>query len=194
MPDARRPAQGPTFAEAFSALPLETPDRSAWPALATRIAARDARASRRGARPRWLVGLAAAAALCAVALLPRDVASPAAPTAGIAAGAVATVPAVDDTPPLDALMAESARLEYLIGHVANDTAGTAAATALALEYEARVQQIDAALSDPALSGDQRAALWSRRVGLLREYAGVNGTAQWLAAQGRDFDGDLVAVF
>ena len=80
MPDARRPAQGPTFAEAFSALPLETPDRSAWPALATRIAARDARASRRGARPRWLVGLAAAAALCAVALLPRDVASPSAPS------------------------------------------------------------------------------------------------------------------
>ena len=57
-----------------------------------------------------------------------------------------------------------------------------------------MQQLDVALSDPGLTPDQRAALWQRRVDLLREYAGVNGTAQWLAAQGRDFDGDLVAVF
>ena len=36
MPDARIPAPEPTPAEAFSALPLETPERSAWPLLAAR--------------------------------------------------------------------------------------------------------------------------------------------------------------
>ena len=194
MPDDSLAARDPTAAEAFSALPLETPDRSAWPVLAARIESRSARAPRRSARQRWLLGLAAAAALCAVALLPRGVAWPAGPATGVAAGAATPAPAVADAPSLDELMAESARLEYLLGEVADDFAGSAAATALALEYEARVQQIDATLSDPGLTPDQRAALWNRRVGLLREYAGVHGTAQWLAAQGRELDGDLVAVF
>ena len=194
MPDARIPAPEPTPAEAFSALPLETPERSAWPLLAARIDARPRAMPRRSTRQRWLLGVAAAAALCAIALLPRDVVAPAGPATAVPADVAATRPASADTLPLDALMAESARLEYLIGVVDDGAVGSAAATALALDYEARVQQLDVALSDPGLTPDQRAALWQRRVDLLREYAGVNGTAQWLAAQGRDFDGDLVAVF
>ena len=194
MPDARIPAPEPTPAEAFSALPLETPERSAWPTLAARIDARTRATPRRSHRPRWLLGAAAAAALCAIALLPRDVVAPAGPASGVPAEVAASHASPVDTPPLDALMVESARLEYLIGVVGDGAVGSAAATALALDYEARVQQLDVALSDPDLTADQRGALWQRRVDLLREYAGVNGTAQWLAAQGRDFDGDLVAVF
>ena len=37
MSDVRIPAPPPTIAEAFAAMPLEAPDRSAWPQLAARI-------------------------------------------------------------------------------------------------------------------------------------------------------------
>jgi hypothetical protein len=193
MPDARIPAQEPTPAEAFSALPLDAPDRSAWPALAERIAAAQPAPRRRAAR--WLFAGAAAAALGAIALLPRDVLSPSLPDGGAVATAepASASAAPDGTPDVDALIAESARLENLL-YAVDAEALSASATALSLEYEERVQRIDVALSDPSLSADERTALWERRVDLLREHAGLQGTAQWLATQGGAYDGDLVAVF
>src|SRR5687767_7426438 len=116
MPDVRIPAPEPTIAEAFSALPLEAPERSAWPQLAARIDAAQppARADARFRR-RLFAGVAAAA-IAAVALLPRDMVAPIdAPPATVAAGdpagatpATAAAPAAD----IDALMAESAQLEF----------------------------------------------------------------------------------
>ena len=204
MPDDRMPAQEPTLAEAFSALPLEAPVRSAWPQLAARIdaAQKPARADARFRR--WLFAGATAAAIAAVAVLPREIVAPIGTTGAPAVATtdlgsdpgVATTAAAVDTPPadVDSLMAESAKLEYVLQQVTDETSGSASATALSLELEARVQQLDVALSDPALTIEQRTDLWGRRVGLLRDYVAVQGTAQWLATQGQDYDGDLVAVF
>lgn len=180
MPDARAHDPGLPIAEALRQLPLETPDRSAWPRLQQQLAARQ-----RKPRVRWPFALAAAAVLALAALLPGRIATPPAapdPVASVAA------------PDVDALMAESARLEHLVSAVSPDGMASASGTLLGLEFEDRLQQIDTALSDPALGPDGRAALWQLRVSLLREYAGFQGTRQYLAADGNTVDGALVATF
>ncbi len=184
MPDhARVPEPGQTVAEAFARLPLETPGRSAWPQLAAHIA--DARRSR---RPRWPFALAAAAVLALAALMPSLLVER---THTVEAPFVA---AVESTDPLDALMAESAQLEHFISATGNPHMATANSTMLSLAFEERLQRVDAALSDPALADDARTALWQQRVSLLREYAGVQGTRQWLAAKGATLDGALVSTY
>src|SRR5688572_7407845 len=120
MSDVRIPAPAPTIAEAFAAMPLEAPDRSAWPLLAARIdaAQKPARAETRFRR--WLFAGAAAAAIGAVALLPREIVAPIGapvPVAdhGDAASPATAVATTGATPAdIDALMAESAQLEYLL--------------------------------------------------------------------------------
>lgn len=113
MADASRtpfsdpPAAPQTWGEAFAALPSDTPDASRWPALAQAAARRAARTRRRR------IGLALAAGLCALALLPfalrrsedRAVATAPAPAVATAAQAPAATPdaatpdAVKTTPP-----------------------------------------------------------------------------------------------
>lgn len=185
MPDARLPERAPelTVAEAFAGLPQEMPERSAWPLLEQRIAARQPRP-----RARWPFLLAAAAVLAVAALIPRLLTTPLAP----APATVAATPV--DVPDLDALMAESAQLENFITRVANHDVGSANATMLGLEFEDRLQQLDSRLSDPTLARQDRELLWQRRVALLRDYAGLQGTTQWLTAQGQSLDGALVATF
>ncbi|HEX4853341.1 hypothetical protein [Arenimonas sp.] len=180
MPDARAHDPGLPIAEALRQLPLETPDRSAWPPLQQRLAARQHKT-----RIRWPFALAAAAVLALAALLPGRIATP-----PVAPDPVATAAAPD----VDALMAESARLEHLVSVVSPQGMASASGTLLGLEFEDRLQQIDTALSDPALGPDGRAALWQLRVSLLREYAGFQGTRQYLAADGDTVDGALVATF
>jgi hypothetical protein len=179
MPDARAHDPGLPIAEALQRLPLEAPDRSAWPLLDKRLA----KAARKP-RTRWPFALAAAALALAVVLPYRLAPPPAAP------GPVATANAT----PLDELMAESARLEHLVSAVSPQDMASASGTLLGLEFEDRLQQIDIALADPALGADGRAALWQLRVSLLREYAGFQGTRQYLAADGSTVDGALVATF
>jgi hypothetical protein len=179
MPDARAHDPGLPIAEALQRLPLEAPDRSAWPLLEKRLAAA------RKPRLRWPFALAAAAVLALAAVLPYRLASPPA-TPGRLATATATT--------LDELMAESARLEHLVSAVSPQDMASASGTLLDLEFEDRLQQIDIALADPALGADGRAALWQLRVSLLREYAGFQGTRQYLAADGSTVDGALVATF
>src|SRR5688572_15465235 len=102
MPDARMASPaGPELqiADALAALPLETPERSAWPRLAERIAAGE---RARTPRARWPFALAAAAVLALVALLPRQ--GPPLP----AVAEPAATAAVAEPPSLDLLMAESA--------------------------------------------------------------------------------------
>ena len=180
MPDARVHDPGLPLAQALQQLPLEAPVRSAWPLLEQRIAA-----ARPKPRTRWPFALAAAAVLALAALLPGRLSPPPAE-----APPVATAPAAD----LDALMDESARLEHLVTAVSPQDMASASGTLLGLEFEDRLQQIDIALSDPALGADGRAALWQLRVSLLREYAGFQGTRQYLAADGSTVDGALVATF
>lgn len=183
MPDdARLPERELTVAEALAGLPLDTPDRSAWPALAAHIARQQHK------RPRWPFALAAAAVLALAALMPGWLAKPA-PTVD-----APFVAAVESTDPLDALMAESAQLEHFISAASNDAMESANSSMLSLAFEERVQRVDAALSDPSLDDASRQLLWQQRVSLLREYAGVQGTRQWLAAQGATLDGALVTTY
>jgi len=183
MPDARIPARDVTVAEAFAALPLEAPERSAWPLLEQRILAAQPR------RPlRWPLALAAAAVLALAAVMPGML------DKGPAAPATPFVAAVENPDPLEALMAESAQLEMFISAATTDAMATASGTLVSLAFEDRLQHVDTALSDPAITDDARQALWQQRVSLLREYAGVQGTRQWLAAQGATLDDALVTTY
>ena len=187
MPDIHTPDRELTIAEAFGRLPLETPDRSAWPQLERRIAA----AAPARPRPRWPFALAMAATLAVAALAPRMMAPAGAPVAD----PVATTPPLATAPiPLEELMIESARLENFITAVDDDEMASANAAALSLEFEDRLRRIDVALSTPTLDPDSRTRLWQQRVTLLRDYAGVQGTSQWLAADGGTLDGALVATY
>ena len=186
MPDAHTPGRGLSAADALSRLPLETPDRSAWPLLERRIAAQPAAQPRR----RWPFALAAAASLAVAALMPRLLSPPDVAPGG-APAATTTTPVRGE---LEALMTESAQLENFISAVSADEMATASAAALGLEFEDRLRRLDVALSAPTLDSATRTQLWQQRVSLLREYAGVQGTSQWLAADGGSLDGALVATF
>src|SRR5690606_23767488 len=126
--------------------------------------------------------LAAAAVLALVALMPRWQTGPSLPAP--AAVANAPVPGVDtDGAALAELMSESARLEHLIAAMGEAEPLSASATLLSLEFDDRLARLDSALSDPALDAEDRRLLWRHRVALLRDYAGLQDTAQWLAAEG-----------
>lgn len=184
MPDARLPERPLEIAEAFARLPLETPERSAWPRLAERLAAAEARRP----RPRWPFAMAAAAALVLALALPRLQTEDAPGVTGqplAGASGEASLPA---------LMQESARLEHVIAAVTNDQAGSASAMVLGLHLEDELQRLDATLSQPGLDAQARLDLWQQRVGLLRDYASLQGTRQVLAADGEQLEGDLVAVY
>lgn len=184
MPDdVRIPARALPVAEALGQLPLETPDRSAWPTLAAHVAA-----SQRKRRPRWPFALAAAAVVAMAALMPSLLSQRAATVDP------PFVAAVESSDPMDALMAESAQLEHFISATGNDAMASANSTMLSLAFEERLQRVDAALSDPVLDDGSRQILWQQRVSLLREYAGVQGTRQWLAAQGTPLEGALVSTY
>jgi hypothetical protein len=184
MPDARLPERPLDIAEAFARLPLETPGRSAWPRLAERLAAAEARRP----RPRWPFALAAAAALVLALALPRRQTEDA---PGVTGQPLVAGPG--DEASLPALMQESARLEH-VPAVTNDQAGSASAMVLGLQLEDELQRLDATLSQPGLDEQARLDLWQQRVGLLRDYASLQGTRQVLAAEGEQLEGDLVAVY
>jgi len=184
MPDdIRLPGRELRVAEALGQLPLETPDHSAWPALAAHIAG-----SQRKRRPRWPFALAAAAVVAMAALIPSLL------TQREPAADPPFVAAIQSSDPMDALMAESAQLEQFISATGNDAMASANSTMLSLAFEDRLQRVDSALSDPVLDAAARQILWQQRVSLLREYAGVQGTRQWLAAQGATLDGALVTTY
>ncbi|GGA67839.1 hypothetical protein GCM10011521_02460 [Arenimonas soli] len=189
MPDDIRSAPpGLPLSEAIARLPLEAPDRSAWPLLAERFDA----VRTRPLGPRWPLALAAAAAavlaLALVLPLPRDQAR----DSNEASPTVATVSS--EPAGLETLMAESAQLEALLATVSRDEVGSASTLLLGLELEDRIARVDAALAGPGLSDSERTDLWHQRVATLRDYAGLQGTAQWVAVQGDQLDGALVATF
>ncbi len=180
MPDLCPPPPGLTLGDALRQLPLETPERSAWPALAAQL-------QRRPRRPRWPWALAAAAALAAVAVLPLRQSG--APTALPMAAEVSS-----EAGALQALMHESAQLEQLLSALDDPDLASASATLISLQLEDQLGQIDAQLGANDTSSAQRLALWQQRVDLLRDYAGLESTRHWLNSQGERLDGQLVAVF
>lgn len=189
MPDdIRDPLPGLRLSEAIVRMPLEAPDRSAWPLLAERFDA--VRTRPRG--PRWPFALAAAAAavLALALVLPQP--GDHDPVPGQDTPALASDPA--DATDLDGLMAESAQLEALLATVSRNEVGSANTLLLGLELEDRIARLDEALASTDLSEPERTALWRERVATLRDYASLQGTAQWVAVQGGQLDGPLVATF
>jgi len=193
MPDIRLPESEPLeIGAALARLPLESPDRSAWPLLAERLAAR---AAVPPPRPRWPFALAAAAALALAVALPMlrlPVDDPVLP--GENGSLVQATPESPESR-LQTLMAESARLEHVLAAMRDDDrAGAATGLLLDLEFEDQLRGLDTALAREDLAPEQRLLLWRQRVDLLRDYTGLQGTRQWLAADGGQLEGELVAVF
>ena len=106
------------------------------------------------------------------------------PTAG------AHAPADDGGAHLDALYAESARLEALLSAARDDRVSSASAAVLAGALDAQVAGIDASLAQSGLDAAQRTALWQARVDALRQAAGFESTQRVLASQG---DGGALLV-
>jgi len=97
------------------------------------------------------------------------------------------------TQTLQALYAESARLEALLQLTRDESVASAASAVLTDEADARVQLIDAALSQGTLTPARRTELWEQRVAALRDLAGVASTTRWLAAHGEQLEDAIVRV-
>jgi hypothetical protein len=191
MADQNFHDDGVMLATALRSLPLETPDRSAWPALAARLAEGERRRQHARRATRWPYA-AAAAALLALALLPRghvstdDTRPNATPlSASNAASASAQLPA---------LMSESARLERLLAAADDDGASSGSTAALGLQMEEALQHLDASLNSAQLTNAQQLALWQQRVNLLRQIASLETSRHYYAAEGRSLDVALVSAY
>lgn len=164
---------------ALRALPLETPPRSAWPAVAPAVRSE----ARRPAR--WPYALATAAALALAVLLPVPGDAPMdAPADGALAG---------ETIDLPALMQESARLERLIAAVNDDPLQPADALVLGLAFEDELAGIDAALAAAPRGSRDANELWQQRVDVLSRYAALQSSRRLLASAGQPFETTLVAL-
>lgn len=167
---------------ALAQLPLEAPERDAWPMLAARL-----HAKRRA--PRWPLALAASL-LLGLLFLPKIATSPTTPATAAATQAAGAAAATQAQ--LTALMAESERLERVL-YAADEGASSATAAAISAAYEDQLHALDAQLAanhDPA----QTLPLWQQRVELLRGVAAVETSRHYLAAQGGSFDVALVAAY
>lgn len=183
MPDATRSMPPNDWRDAFAALPMDAPPADGWLRLSMRIEARH--------RRHLSLWLATAAALVLAIALPWQLQRDPAP---------ADIQATTNAPPTDAatdklqaLQAESARLEALLQLARDERVSSATAAAVAGELDARVAGIDAALMQPSLPVDRQLALWQGRVDALRSVAGFEGTRRWLVANGSRYDGALVRV-
>ena len=168
---------------ALAAMPLETPDRSAWPLLADRIHPR-----RR--LPRWPTAMAAG--LLALALLPSSWLADRTDSPG-GADPMSVTSASTQRGELAALMSESARLERLVASASDDGASSGTAAAMSLAFEDDLRALDAELvanPDPA----RQLSLWQQRVQLMRNVAAIETSRHYLAAQGDSFDVALVSAY
>ena len=198
---------GPTLSNALRALPMATPLRSAWPAVAAGLPARRVAAWRR--LPVRVAAVAATlAVLVALPFLRGDVAETsesvaridAAPVHGshvdnrgaeaIDAGHV-VAPASD---PMDALLRESAQLEAWIAWSGGPASASGASASLELDARDRIGAIDALLARPELDPEAQWPLLQERLVRLRELAGLQNTRQLLAVNGDDAMAVPVAVF
>lgn len=190
----RDPAAPRDWREALSALPLEAPPPGTWDALSARLDARHPpRAATRRQRaprwPRWAAGAAAAALALALVMPWRSVpdAAPAQP----AETTTAAAPAPGEN--LEALYAESARLEYLLAIARDERVSSGTAAVVSDTLEARLAAIDAALAQPGLDHAAQLALWQQRVHSLRALTGFESNRRWLVAQGTRYDAAFVLV-
>lgn len=188
MPDTthRIPQPAHDWHDAFAALPLETPPAGGWTALASKLGT--PRRARRTRAPLWFA--TAAAVLLAVALPWR--------LQWFEPEADAPRPWPDATPlaaadPYEALYAESAQLESLLAAARDDRVASAPAALMVNALDVDLATIDAALTQPGLSPEDRLALWQQRVDSLRTLATFESSQRWYAAHGTSFQAALARI-
>ncbi len=179
-----RPAPVPRdWHDALAALPLEAPPPGGWQAVAARLDTRR--------RRRWPVWAASAAALVLAIALPwrlQQLAQPASP-----APAAPQAPLASADAQLEALYAQSAQLEALLGLARDERVSSGTAALISQALDEQLARIDLALIQPGLAQNERLRLWQRRVESLRAATGFEGNQRWLAAQGSRYDTALVLV-
>lgn len=168
MPEHDFQLPGVDPGKAFAALPLERPQRDAWPRVSQRL-----RQRQRSRRPlHWAL---AAAALLALALwLPRPMAPATMPDEAL----VASAPAADE---LGRLKQSSAHLESLLREL-QDEGEDAGAAMLQARLQDEIAGIDALLASSPTSPEIEHWLWSERVLRLQRLAGLSSSSQMLAQQ------------
>lgn len=113
------------------------------------------------------------------------------PTASAAESGAAQAGADDS---LQRLQARSAQLETWLASLRDTSVGTGPGALIAAEFDDRLSGIDAALAVvPSERADVQRELWQARVALLQRALGFERDLRALAAEGRDYDGALVAV-
>ncbi|PIV32485.1 MAG: hypothetical protein COS34_12850 [Lysobacterales bacterium CG02_land_8_20_14_3_00_62_12] len=161
------------LATSLRGLGLLAPRRSAWPELARALAVAAPAAAPRPRYRRRLWQFAAAASAVTVALLLWQ--PPPAPRVGLD-------PARSVSTQANALMQESERWERTLRQLEPYSGAVDARSALiSAEIEDLIGMTDlqlGAASDPG----QMAALWQRRIGLLRRLAEIRTDAAWQQAQ------------
>lgn len=189
----------PTLGPALRALPLATPPRSAWPAVAASLPAPRAAAWRRTP-----VRVAAVAATLAVVMAwpllrgnapetPASMAHIGVPPVD-ATSAPIDADTVASTDPMDAVLRESAQLEAWLAWSGDAASASGASASLELDARDRIAAIDALLARPELDPDAQWPLLQERLVRLRELAGLQNTRQLLAVNGDDAMAVPVAVF
>lgn len=160
--------------DALRALPLQSPSRPAWPALAAALAARKKRRQQR-----W--PLALAASLLLALLVSSQLRITPVPS---------TTTNTSMADPLPQLLAQSAQLEALIAD-SSDISTSAPMMSLSAELEDQLAVIDSQLGNTQLAPEQRLLVWQQRVQVLRELAGLQATQQWLATRGEQNGSDAL---
>lgn len=183
-----RPSAPDSWRGAFAALPLEAPPADAWPQLAARV--HPVRRATR--RPIWM----ALAATLALTLALRTFLPLLSPNTGHDTPPAPLVDATSQEDParLAALQQRSAQLEAWLAQVRDERVATGMAATLSQTLQARLELIDAALSEPSLPASDVEALWRGRVDTLQRLTAFESGQRVLAAQGQLYDGQLVAVY
>jgi hypothetical protein len=154
---------------ALQSLPLQTPSRSALPALQAVFNQRKAKTKRM-----WPLAIAAsaAAALLIGALIQNQPAS------------------IRDVSDIAALQAQSRQLQSLWQASRNES-GDATYLMLSMQLEDELAALDQNLRDPRLNAQQRQQLWQQRVQTLQTAASFETTRDWLNANGQPYNTSLV---
>lgn len=122
---------------------------------------------------------------------PIRTAAQAADTTRVASAAATVAPASDAK--LESLYAQSAQLEGLLAMARDDSVSSGLAAALTAAMESEVASIDAALTQPDVSLQQRGELWRARVDTLRQLVGIETTQRLYAARGQQYEAALVSI-
>jgi hypothetical protein len=180
MADISTQRNGLRVSEALNLLPLETPDASTWPIIASQIHA--LKPPSRTERPRRWQFFASAACLCVL-------------FAGIIYfNGNRTVTALPTDSQLASLMQQSSQLETLLLAMRNPVSNNAVNEAWQLSFDEQLQTIDQQLYLDTLSQAQQVALWQQRINILQQANSLGIRQRLQAADGSTYRVALVESY